>query len=93
MTRRVLCVLIAAALAAPSSVLTQSSTAVWENYDFVPGSKLLFYTDFSDDRVGNFAGRLKYIDGPVEVVDRGGTNVLRATGRSQFLIPIRGRLP
>jgi OmpA-OmpF porin, OOP family len=94
MTRRVLFVLIAAAFAAaPAPVQSQSSAAVWENYDFVPGSKLLFYTDFSEDRVGNFARRLKYIDGPAEVVDRGGTKVLRATGPAQFLLPIRGRLP
>ena len=30
---------------------------VWENYDFVPGNKVLFYTDFSEDRVGNAAAR------------------------------------
>ena len=94
MTRRVIFILIAAAFAvAPAAAQSQSSAAIWENYDFVPGSKLLFYTDFSDDRVGNFARRLRYIDGPAEVVERGGTKVLRATGPSQFLVPIRGRLP
>ena len=41
---------------------------VWENYDFVPGSKVVFYTDFSEDRLGNFARGLKYVGGPVEVV-------------------------
>jgi hypothetical protein len=66
---------------------------VWENYDFVPGSKVLFFTDFSEDRVGNFARRLKYQNGPVEVVERDGVRMLRATGRSQFLIPLGGKLP
>ena len=33
----------------------QGQSKIWENYDFVPGSKVLFYTDFSEDRVGNFA--------------------------------------
>src|SRR5688572_12406087 len=94
MIRRVACLLLAVTLtAAPAAAQCQSSAAVWENYDFVPGSKLLYYTDFSEDRVGNFARRLRYIDGPVEVVDRGGTKMLRATGRSQFLIPLRGTLP
>lgn len=94
MARRANAVLIAVALAtAPNVAHSQSSAAVWENYDFVPGSKLLFYTDFSEDRVGNFARRLKFIDGPVEVVDRAGAKVLRATGRSQFLIPISRKLP
>jgi outer membrane protein OmpA-like peptidoglycan-associated protein len=66
---------------------------VWENYDFVPGNKVLFFTDFSEDKVGNFARRLKYKTGPVEVVDRDGAKVLRATGRSEFLIPIGRKLP
>lgn len=66
---------------------------VWENYDFVPGNKVIFYSDFSDDRVGNFARRLKYISGPVEVVERDGVKVLRSTGRGAFLIPVGKRLP
>ena len=94
MTRRISSYLAAAALvAAPHAAHGQSSAAVWENYDFVPGSKVLFFTDFSEDKVGNFARGLKHVDGPLEVVDRGGSKVLRATGRSQFLIPIRGKLP
>lgn len=87
------CLLAGALVAAPGAASSQSSAAVWENYDFVPGSRLLFYTDFSEDRVGNFARRLSLIDGPLEVVDRAGTKALRTTGRSQFLIPIGGRLP
>jgi outer membrane protein OmpA-like peptidoglycan-associated protein len=92
--RRLTTLLIAAAIAAlPEVAPCQPSTAVWENYDFVPGSRVLFYTDFSEDRVGNFARGLRFVDGPIEVVDRGGTRVLRSTGRSQFLIPLRGALP
>lgn len=66
---------------------------VWENYDFVPGGKVLFFTDFSEDRVGNFARRLKYVSGPVEVVERDGAKALRSQGRSTFLIPVGGKLP
>ncbi|MGH7467913.1 MAG: OmpA family protein [Longimicrobiales bacterium] len=90
--RSILALLLSTVLAAPGSAQTQAS-GVWENYDFVPGSKVLFFTDFSEDRVGNFARRLRHIDGPLEVVERGGTKVLRSTGRSQFLIPLRGKLP
>ena len=50
---------------------------VWENYDFVPGSKVIYFTDFSEDKVGNFARRLKYKSGPVEVVERDGVKMLR----------------
>jgi outer membrane protein OmpA-like peptidoglycan-associated protein len=66
---------------------------VWENYDFVPGSKVMFFTDFSEDRVGNFSRRLKYVSGPLEVVERDGAKVLRSQGRSTFLIPVGGKLP
>ena len=66
---------------------------VWENYDFVPGSKILFFTDFSDDRVGNFARGLKYVSGPIEVVERDGVKVLRSTARSTILIPVGRVLP
>jgi hypothetical protein len=66
---------------------------IWENYDFVPGSKVLFYTDFSEDRVGNFARGIKYNFGPAEIVERDGTKMLRATGRSEFLLPVGRTLP
>lgn len=66
---------------------------VWDNYDFVPGNKVLAYTDFSEDRVGNFARGLKYVSGPAEVVERDGIKVLRATGAATFLVPLGRKLP
>lgn len=66
---------------------------VWDNYDFVPGSKVIFYTDFSEDRVGNFARGLKYVGGQLDVVDRDGIKMLRSTARSTFLIPVGKKLP
>ena len=72
----------------------QSADAkVWDNYDFVPGSRVIFYTDFSEDKVGNFARRLKYRSGPVEIVERDGQRVLRALGPAEFLIPVGAPLP
>ena len=80
--------------ASPATGVSQGADAkVWENYDFVPGSKVLFYTDFSEDVVGNFARGLKYVSGPAEIVDRGGVKMLRATGRAEFQIPIGRKLP
>jgi flagellar motor protein MotB len=83
----------AAPQASASSPATPVSAKVWENYDFVPGSKVIFYTDFSDDRVGNAARGLKYRSGPVEVVERDGVKMLRATGKSEMLIPVGKKLP
>lgn len=66
---------------------------VWENYDFVPGNKVLFYTDFSEDKVGNFARGLKYKTGAAEIVERNDTKVLRATNNAEFLVPLGRKLP
>ncbi len=77
----------------PASAPARTDPKIWDNYDFVPGSRVIFFTDFSDDRVGNFARRLKYVGGPMDVVERDGVKVLRATGRSTFLIPVGKRLP
>ena len=79
---------------ATSSVAApKSDPKIWENYDFIPGNKVLFYTDFSEDRVGNFARGLKYVSGPAEVVERDGIKVLRATGPATFLVPLGRKLP
>ncbi len=83
----------AAATAASSVARGAANAKVWENYDFIPGSKVMFYTDFSEDRVGNFARSLKYVSGPVEVVERDGVKVLRATGTATVLVPLGKRLP
>jgi outer membrane protein OmpA-like peptidoglycan-associated protein len=77
--------------AAPATA--KADPKIWDNYDFVPGNKVIFYTDFSEDKVGNFARGLKYKSGPAEVVDRDGVKVLRVTGRSDFLIPVGKKLP
>ena len=80
--------------AAPSGSAAQAADAkIWENYDFVPGSKVLFYTDFSEDRAGNFARGLKYRGGDAEIVERDGVKMLRATQPSEFLIQLGRKLP
>src|SRR5687767_14939650 len=89
-----LVLLFSTVIAAPASAQTPAATAkVWENYDFVPGNKVIFFTDFSEDKVGNFARRLKFQNGAVEVVQRDGVKVLRATSRSNMLIPVGRKLP
>ena len=83
----------AAAPAAAPAQQPKPVAKVWENYDFIPGNKVIFYTDFSEDKVGNFARGLRYKSGPAEVVELDGVKVLRATGKSEFLIPVGKRLP
>ena len=70
-----------------------ANAKIWDNYDFVPGNKVIFFTDFSEDRVGNFARGLKFVSGQMDVVERDGIKVLRATERSEFRIPVGKPLP
>lgn len=77
----------------PAAAPAKADPKVWENYDFVPGNKVIFYTDFSEDKVGNFARGLKYKGGSMDVVDRDGVKMLRAASRSEFYVPVRGKLP
>ena len=77
----------------PAATQAKADPKVWENYDFVPGSKVIFYTDFSEDKVGNFARGLKFKSGQMDVVERDGVKMLRATARSEFLIPVGRKLP
>ncbi|HUQ83943.1 MAG TPA: OmpA family protein [Gemmatimonadaceae bacterium] len=79
--------------ATPGEAAAKPNAKVWENYDFVPGNKVLFYTDFAEDKVGNFARGLKYVSGPIEVVERDGAKLLRSTGKSTILIPVGRKLP
>lgn len=66
---------------------------VWANYDFTPGGRPLFVTDFSDDDVGDFPRRLELVDGNVEVVEWGGRRFLRAMSRFTLRIPLPETLP
>ena len=68
-----------AAGAAPAVGQDKPDPKVWDNYDFIPGSRVIFFTDFSEDRVGNFARGLKFKSGQMEVVERDGVKVLRST--------------
>ena len=83
----------APAASGSSDVAAKPNAKVWENYDFVPGNKVIFYTDFSEDKVGNFARGLKYRGGSAEIVERNDTKVLRATNTAEFLIPVGKKLP
>ena len=66
---------------------------VWANYDFRPGDRPLFVTDFSEDDVGNFPRRLELESGNMEVVEWNGRRFLRATSAFAFRIPLAEQLP
>jgi OOP family OmpA-OmpF porin len=78
----------ASAVATPAPAAT-----LWVNYDFVPGERVIYYADFTDDQVGNFPTRLQFVEGNMEVAELGGRRVLRATGSSKLTIPLPEVLP
>ena len=71
----------------------QASPKLWVNYDFVPGDRVLFYSDYSEDEVGNFPQRLEFQSGNMEMVELDGVRYIRATSPSVFSIPLPEALP
>lgn len=64
------------------------------NYDFKPGSRVLFEEDFSDDNVGDFPRRLEFVRGSWEVVEWQGRRFLRNTSnRSAIKVMLPEALP
>ncbi|HEY0241358.1 MAG TPA: OmpA family protein [Gemmatimonadaceae bacterium] len=78
----------ATAAAAPAP-----AAALWVNYDFVPGERVIYFADFTDDQVGNFPARLEFVEGNMEVAELGGRRVVRATSQSKLSIPLPEVLP
>ena len=76
-----------------ASATPVTPAALWVNYDFVPGDRVIFYTDYSDEQVGNFPKRLQFVEGNMEVAEFGGVRMLRATGQSKLTIPLPEVLP
>lgn len=66
---------------------------VWANYDFVPGEEILFYEDYTNDRVGDFPQRLEFLNGSMDVVETAGKPWLRATSGSAFAVMFASQLP
>lgn len=65
----------------------------WLNYDFVPGDRPLFVTDFSEDAVGDFPRRLRFESGNLQVAESRGRRFLHTTDGGVFVIPLPEALP
>ncbi|MEO8448563.1 MAG: OmpA family protein [Gemmatimonadota bacterium] len=78
---------------APKPDSPSADPKVWVNYDFVPGNRVIFFTDYSDDQVGNFPKKLTFKTGNMEVAEVDGRRFLRATTHSVFIIPLPEVLP
>ena len=65
----------------------------WANYDFKPGSRVLFADDFTKDEVGDFPRRLEFVDGAMELVEWQQARWLRLSNTSHFVVPLPEVLP
>jgi OOP family OmpA-OmpF porin len=80
--------------AAPASASASAPGAgAWLNYDFVPGSRTIFYEDFSGDDVGDFPRRMKLEDGNLEVVNIKGQKMLRSAEGGTIFVVLPEKLP
>jgi OOP family OmpA-OmpF porin len=70
-----------------------AGTGIWLNYDFVPGSRTIFYEDFTDDDVGDFPRRFRLKSGNLEVVNVKGLKMLRAAEGGLIFIVLPEKLP
>lgn len=82
----------AAAMSGGKSASLKPGEGAWANYDFVPGSRVIFADDFTADRVGNFPKRLEFRSGNMEIVEWQGQRWLRADA-GEFLINLPETLP
>ena len=82
-----------AAGAPAASAAAPAASKEWANYDFVPGNRVVFDIDFTEDKVGNFPQRLEFVSGQLEVVELDGVRMLKASDRSSFILPLKEALP
>ena len=79
--------------AASASAAPAIPATLWVNYDFVPGERVIYFSDFTDEQVGNFPSRLEFVEGNMEVAELGGRRVVRATSQSKLNIALPEVLP
>ncbi|MEX2529705.1 MAG: OmpA family protein [Gemmatimonadota bacterium] len=66
----------------------------WRNYDFVPGSEVLYVLDLTDEPVGRLPVRqIEFVSGNMEIVERDGDKVLEFSSASTFRVPLPRELP
>jgi outer membrane protein OmpA-like peptidoglycan-associated protein len=82
-----------APVAPAAATASTAGSGAWLNYDFVPGSRTIFYEDFSGDAVGDFPARMKLSDGNLEVANVKGQKLLRVAEAGVIFIVLPEKLP
>lgn len=81
--------------AAKTSGAGSGPAVVEANYDFEPGSDVIFEEDYADDNLGDFPRRLGFVKGNWDIVERDGRRMLRNTGprHAAFRVDLPETLP
>jgi OmpA-OmpF porin, OOP family len=83
----------AAEATAPAEGAGSSGEGLWVNYDFVPGTRVIWAEDFTNDRVGDFPRRIELLRGNFEVAEWHGARWLRTPGDGRIAIELPEALP
>jgi outer membrane protein OmpA-like peptidoglycan-associated protein len=65
----------------------------WTNYDFIPGTRVLFADDFTQETVGNFPRRLAHKGGAAEVVEWAGPPLALVGRQDAFVLTLPSAPP
>jgi outer membrane protein OmpA-like peptidoglycan-associated protein len=79
--------------ASPAAAGMAPGGDVMVNYDFVPGDRVIFADDFTQDNVGDFPKRLELVEGNLEVAESQGQRMIRTTDLATIDIPLPETLP
>ena len=72
----------------------QPGTGVWRNYDFVPGSEVIYALDLTDEPIGRIpASQIDYQSGNMQIVEKDGRKVLEFSSATTFRVPLSRSLP
>lgn len=66
---------------------------VWRNYDFTPGKRVIFASDWERERVGRIPRDIRFVSGNMQLVELDGRKVLEFTNRSVFQVVLNEPLP
>lgn len=69
-------------------------SGVWRNYDFVPGSDVVYALDLESEPIGRFpASQLEFVSGNGQVVEVDGVRTIEFTDNTVFYINLEQDLP
>ena len=66
---------------------------VWRNYDFTPGKRVMFASEWSNARVGRIPKDIQFVKGNMQIVELGGQRVLEVSSDTIFQIVLHEPLP